>query len=107
MISAGDHLALLLREEGLYFEQEYRFAPPRRWRADFHLPPSLLVEIEGVKPGPGGRHQRIAGFLKDLEKYAEATALGFVVLRVSTKMVSTGAAIDLINRTLKSHNIWM
>ena len=65
------------------WEREYRFHATRLWRFDLlHL--KLAVEIEGIGPaGTAGRHQRIGGFQADLEKYAEAWADGWRVLRVS------------------------
>lgn len=70
------------------YDRQTRFAPPRRWQADFcWLREKLIVEIEGItyfglKQGrPIGRHQTPEGFEKDCEKYLAATLLGYLVLR--------------------------
>ena len=80
--------------------REYRFAPPRRWKFDFAwLDLLLAVEIEGGT-WSGGRHTRGAGFEKDCEKYCEAVLLGWRVLRCTGTMVTSGAAVALVERAL-------
>ncbi len=82
---------------------EYVFAPPRRWRFDWLFEGWLALEIEGVGPaGSEGRHQRIAGWLKDMEKYREAVILGFAIIRVTTREVDDGSAFEIIHRALAS-----
>lgn len=77
---------------------EYPFAKPRRWRFDLAWPIHLLaVEVEGGT-WIAGRHSRGAGYEADLEKYNEATLLGWRVLRVTTDMVTDGRAIRLVER---------
>ena len=50
---------------GPELQREYRFAPPRRWRADFAWPQArLLVEIEGGL-WKRGRHLTPQGFAAD------------------------------------------
>jgi very-short-patch-repair endonuclease len=81
--------------------REYRFAPPRRWRADFaFIDQRLLVEIEGGI-WTGGRHTRGSGFEADAAKYNAATILGYRVLRFSGAMVKSGAAIETVTEALK------
>ncbi len=79
-------LAQDLTTHGIPYEQEYRFHPNRKWRADFRIKDScILVEVEG---GAGfGRHSRRQGFENDGEKYAAAARMGFVVLRFTSKQV--------------------
>jgi very-short-patch-repair endonuclease len=80
--------------------EEYRFAPPRRWRFDLAWPERMLaVEVEGGV-WVGGRHTRPAGYEKDCEKYSEAAVLGWRVIRVTTQMVKDGRALALIERAL-------
>lgn len=59
----------------------------RRWLFDLAFPEQrVAVEIEGgvfMHDGKGGRHTRGVGFLDDMEKYNEATAQGWRVLRVT------------------------
>lgn len=73
--------------------REFRFAPPRRWRADLAWPEQrLLLECEGgtfVR----GRHSRPIGMRKDAEKYNAAVLLGFRLLRVTADMVRDGSAL--------------
>lgn len=68
-------------------EAEYRFCPTRRWKSDFaHLPTKTLIEIEGGA-WSAGRHTRGSGFMKDCEKYLEATLLGWRVMRLSSEQI--------------------
>ena len=63
--------------------REHRFHAERMWRFDFAWPESkVAIEVEGVLWGGGGRHQRVAGFLGDCEKYLEAQSMGWQVVRV-------------------------
>ena len=101
MSKAEEALAFQVRVAGLPEPvREYRFAPPRRWRADFaFVDARLLVEVEGGR-WVGGRHNSPTGFARDCEKYAEAVARGWGVLRVTPEMVDSGAALRLIERVL-------
>lgn len=73
---------------GPSLEVEYRFHPVRKWRADYAHHESLtLIEIEGG--AWGGRHARGGGFLKDAEKYWEATKLGWKVVRWTAPLITT------------------
>lgn len=94
-------LAFQLKAAGIDgWEREVRFAPPRRWRADFYWKtPPLIVECEGGVYS-GGRHIRPAGFTGDARKYGEATARGFRVLRLTGEMVRNGEGLELIERAL-------
>ena len=85
-------LALHLRANGIDFVREYEFAVPRKYRADFHILPNLLIEVEGGT-WSGGRHTRPSGYTDDCAKYNLATLLGFAVLRYTTQMVERGDAI--------------
>lgn len=90
-------LALHVRAEGLLPpEREYRFHDQRAWRADFAWPElRLLVEVEGLTAA-GGRHQRIAGYTADLEKYNAAALAGWRVLRFTPRQVARGDAIRIL-----------
>lgn len=64
--------------------EEYKFHPKRKWRADLAcLEHNILIEIEGGVY-QGGRHTRPLGYIGDIEKYNNATALGYKVLRIAT-----------------------
>jgi len=82
--------------------EEHRFDTTRKWRFDFAWPDQLLaVEVEGITYGDkGGRHQRGAGFEKDLEKYEAAQLQGWTVYRCSPAMVKSGRAISVITTLL-------
>jgi very-short-patch-repair endonuclease len=75
---------------------EYRFAPPRRWRLDFAWPAHrVAVEIEGGA-WTQGRHVRGKGFEADCRKYASALVAGWRVLRVTPAMVREGTALRMV-----------
>lgn len=83
-------------------QTEVRFHPTRKWRADYLWPaPHMLIcEVDGgvfIQ----GRHSRGVGVEKDMEKVAEALALGYRVLKVTPKHVKDGRALDWIGRLLK------
>jgi very-short-patch-repair endonuclease len=98
-----DRLALHIKSFGLPIpEREYRFDEVRRWRFDFCWPEfKLAVEVEGLLP-EGGRHQRMAGYEKDLDKLNAAAAAGWQVLRFTGTHVRTGAAVRRIEDALKA-----
>jgi very-short-patch-repair endonuclease len=80
-----------MKELGLDFVREFKFYWKRKWRADYLFPSMTLVEIEGAV-FTQGRHTRGAGYVKDLEKYRMAAALGYRVFRFSTQEVLNGTA---------------
>jgi very-short-patch-repair endonuclease len=82
-------------------ETEVRFHPTRKWRADFlWRSPMLIVEVDGGV-FVTGRHSRGAGVEADCEKFAEAMVLGYRVLRVTTRHVRNGQAVQWIERLLR------
>lgn len=91
-------LATHLRACKISFEQEFKFHPKRKWRADFLITgKKILIEVEGGI-WSGGRHTRGKGYLGDMEKYNEAAMMGFMVLRFSTEQVKVGVAIKQIEQ---------
>ncbi len=77
---------------------EYRFHPVRRWRADYCINPvtdKIIVEVEGGA-WTRGRHTRGAGFIDDMDKYNEATRLGYRVIRVTPDDLLSAKTLDLI-----------
>jgi very-short-patch-repair endonuclease len=96
-----NHAAILLeihmKELGIEFEPEYRFAAPRKWRFDYLLGDKTAIEIEGGIFSRG-RHTRGVGYEKDLEKYREAAIRGYKVLRFSTGEVLNGTAREFIKK---------
>ena len=82
------------------YETEYRFSAPRRWRFDIAWPSKMLaLEIEGGVHSRG-RHTRPIGYEKDCEKYNSALVLGWHVLRVTSKHISSGEALSWVEDML-------
>jgi len=77
-------------------EAEVRFHPTRKWRFDFGWrEKKIALEVEGgvwIR----GRHTRGSGFLKDMEKYNAAAAMGWRVLRVTPTEMKNGAVFGLL-----------
>lgn len=95
--------ALQLRIYRIPVVREYRFHMARRWRFDFAFPTRrLAVEIEGLVRGGRGRHQTVAGFTADVEKYNTAASMGWTVLRFTSRMVLTGRALEVTRGMLAS-----
>jgi very-short-patch-repair endonuclease len=84
-------------------KREYRFHPTRKWRFDLAWPEQLVaVEVDGggfVE----GRHGRGAGLRSDSEKFSEAAAMGWRVLRVVPDHVDSGQALAWVMRALDFH----
>ncbi|MDO7434570.1 DUF559 domain-containing protein [Acinetobacter baumannii] len=99
VVSEGEAaLVQHLKSHKIDFEQEYKFHPKRKWRADFLITGTkILVEVEGGI-WSGGRHTRGKGYLGDMQKYNEAAMMGFKVLRFSTEQVKAGVAIKQIEQ---------
>lgn len=71
---------------------------PREWRFDFAIPERhVAIEVEGGA-FIGGRHVRTDGYLRDMEKYNEAAAAGWLVLRVLPSELLSTATLRLIVR---------
>lgn len=92
-------------ECGVVAEREFRFHPSRKWRFDVAIPElKIALEVEGgvfVR----GRHVRPTGFLKDMEKYNEATLLGWRVFRCTWKEVGNGEALKLLIAGVKNESL--
>jgi very-short-patch-repair endonuclease len=66
-------------------EHDYRFHDVRKWRFDFAFPEKMVaVEMEGGVFSQG-RHTRSSGYIGDVDKYNEAQALGWRVMRYTVK----------------------
>jgi hypothetical protein len=80
---------------------EFRFHPTRRWRFDWAWPSQkVALEIEGGA-WTRGRHTRGKGFVRDMEKYNQAVLLGWRVLRVTPKQVTSGEAGRLVRAAIQ------
>lgn len=93
-------LALVKRAKLPAPTAEFQFHPVRKWRFDYCWESHrLALEVEGGA-WTQGRHTRGAGFLGDCEKYSEAAALGWRILRVPPDKLATLSTVDLIARAL-------
>jgi len=99
MSDAEEAFGFQLRAVGIAFHREFQFAPPRKWRADFVIGDSLLIEIDGGAFA-GGRHTTGDGFRRDLEKSNAAVMAGFRVLHFLPEQVDDGSALALVERAL-------
>jgi hypothetical protein len=78
---------------GPRLQEEYRFHPKRKWKADFRYDSSRLgpihIEIEGgIWLGGKARHTSGAGYWKDCEKYNEACLMGIKVIRLAGPLIN-------------------
>lgn len=79
---------------------QFRFAPPRQWKADFAWPEArLLVEVDGGV-FTRGRHTRGTGYIKDCEKLNAAVLAGWRVLRVTPPDLRSGRGVAWIAQAL-------
>jgi|SRR5690625_845056 len=79
---------------------EYRFHDTRRWRFDFAIPKhKIAIEKEGGV-WTRGRHTRGKGYINDMEKYNNATALGWKVLRFTPDQMLKKETLDIIKKTV-------
>lgn len=89
-------MQILLKSEGLHFEQEYKFHPTRKWRFDFALlQDKIAVEVEGGIFS-NGRHTRGKGYIGDMQKYNAAVCLGWRVLRYGTGQINGNVLKDIL-----------
>jgi len=80
---------------------EHRFHETRRWRFDLAWPDMrFAVEVEGGQYVGG--HVTKGRFEGDMEKYNEAALAGWMVLRVSPRMVRDGRALAVVERALRA-----
>lgn len=82
---------------------EYPFAQSigRKWRFDLAFPErKIALEVDGGA-FIAGRHARGAGIRSDCEKFSEAAAMGWRVLRVLPEHVESGQALAWLERALQ------
>lgn len=93
----------LLWPEHPDFEEQYRYASPRLFRADFaHVSSRLLIELEGGV-FTRGAHGSVSGILSDMERSRIASAGWWRVFRVGRKELeeNPGAVVDLLRRAVE------
>lgn len=77
--------------------REFRFHPERRFRADLAYPDiKLLIEIEGGIWMRKSGHNTGSGITRDIEKGNLMTMMGYKLIRVTSKMITSGKALDMI-----------
>jgi very-short-patch-repair endonuclease len=82
---------------------EHRFTELRKWRFDFAwVEQKVALEVEGGAFSKG-RHTRGSGFVKDMEKYSEAAALGWLIIRVTPQQLYDTRTFNWIKAAL-SHS---
>lgn len=80
--------------------KEHVFHAHRKWRFDYAFPEhKVALEVEGGV-WTGGRHTSSRGFLGDMEKYNEAAALGWRVVRCTPDTLCTLKNINLLRRLI-------
>jgi hypothetical protein len=84
-------------------QKEVRVVPGRKWRWDYAWAEPYCVGLE-VQGGAyrRGKHHRPEGYDKDLEKLAEATLAGWLVLWATPQMLADGRALAWAQRALKA-----
>ena len=69
---------------GIKYEKKFQFKSTKHWRFDFHLiEHRILVEISGG-PWSGGRGGKLANKAWSLDRYNDAEAMGFTVVRIES-----------------------
>ena len=81
---------------------EYVFHDVRKWRFDYAWPEFMLaLEVEGGV-WSGGRHTRGSGFVSDVAKYNEASAMGWLLIRCVPKDLQSLDTIHIIQRAIRA-----
>lgn len=103
--NAGPDMFILLIKELLSVEAtpEHRFHPTRKWRFDYALlEHKIAIEVEGgIWMKGGGAHSRPANIERDMEKYNQAMALGWRIIRVQPNNLCKTATFNLIGQYLR------
>lgn len=94
--------AICLSELRMEVVKEFQFHPTRRWRFDYAIPShKIALEVEGGVFSKG-RHTRGAGFIGDIEKYNEATRLGWRVVRTVPWELNTRKTVQLLRELINN-----
>jgi len=79
---------------------EYRFHKKRKWRFDFAIPElKIAIEIDGGV-WTQGRHNRGSGYVKDLQKFNAAAAMGWLILKFTPDQLDKNETFQLIKETV-------
>ena len=86
---------------GVVCTPEYQFCYGRKWRFDYAIIPlRIAVEVEGGT-WINGRHIRPQTYLRDLEKYNNAAAHGWLLLRVIPQDLYSTEFADLLRAAIR------
>lgn len=86
-------------------ETEFAFHPTRRWKFDYAWSSfRIALEVEGGI-WTGGRHNRAAGFLADIEKYNAAAIIGWRVLRTTPDNLLKASTLEMIREAIAFQSI--
>ena len=92
-----ESLAFQLRAAGIEFEREVQAIPGRKFRFDFAISPSLLVEVQGGTFAKGrNAHSSGMGIHRDCEKTVLAQLEGWKVFPCDEKHITSGQALRWI-----------
>ena len=103
-------LSVQLEQAGISFEAQYRFAPPRKWKADFalwdfpanrrhNIEADILIEVDGAT-WTMGRHNHPTSIAKEYERTAAAAINGYRMIRCTTEQVNDGTCLLWIKAAL-------
>lgn len=98
----ADYFTALVKSDlKLEIVKEHRFHPVRRFRFDYAIPSyKIAIEVEGGV-WTNGRHTRGKGFLGDVEKYNQATVLGWRLIRCTPDTLTKSDTLSLISELVK------
>lgn len=81
--------------------QEYQFATPRKWAADFCWPEhKVILEVQGGV-FTGGRHVRGAALLKEWEKLNHGAIRGYRFLFCAPRDLTSLATLEFVTQALR------
>lgn len=83
-------------------EAEYRFHDTRKWRFDWAwLGHKVAMEIDGgIYMSRGGAHRSVTGIKRDIEKFNQATCLGWRIIRRTPEDVLKLETVELIRKVM-------
>lgn len=96
---------LCASELGVECVRELLFHPSRKWRFDYAIPDHrIALEVEGGV-WTRGRHTRPQGFLGDIDKYNQATLLGWRVFRTTPAQLLRTSTLELLRKAIESPGV--
>lgn len=99
-----DFFCLVVENELTTFDviREYKFHPTRKWRFDYAIVElKIAIEVEGGV-WTGGRHTSSTGFISDIEKYNNATLLGWSLLRTTPDKLDSTEFYEILKELIQT-----